>query len=243
MKSVTASPIATIAVAVSALSSSGGAFAAPAAHPDLSGFWEVRDDSKPPSTAPLTPEVAARAKAQAEATAARMAKGILYPPGAPLCVHRGVVGAMGDSAPTNIIQTDREIAMLWEATAAPRHIYMDGRAWPDPKTLQSGTNGYSIGHWEGPVLVVETRGFDPRHGQGAAGGKTLKTRLVEHYRLIDKGTKMAVEFTWTDPAIYTKPYTYTWTYYRDPPDTYAAELICDASDPKQALSVIPPSQN
>jgi hypothetical protein len=237
LKSITA------AVATLALIAAGHAMAATAAHPDLSGFWELRDDSKQPAPAPVTPEVAARVKAAAAETAARMARGQLYAPGAPLCTHRGIFGGLGDSAPTNIIQSPREIAMFWEATAAPRHIYMDGRAWPNPATLQASTTGYSLGHWEGDTLVVETRGFDPRHGQYPQGGVTSKTRLVERYRLIEGGAKLAVEFTWTDPAIYTKPYSFTWTYYRDPPETFAAELVCDASDPKQALSVIPPTQN
>jgi hypothetical protein len=229
-------------VVAGALASS--AAAAPAPHPDFTGFWELRGDSKPePAPRPaLQPDVAARVRAAAAATAARMAKGILYPPGAPLCVYRGVFGALGDSAPTNILQTPREIAMFWESTAAPRHIYMDGRAWPDPKTLVASTNGYSIGHWEGDALVVETRGFDPRHGQSPPGGRTLESRQTERWKLVDGGKKLQVEFTFVDPAIYTQPYKLTWTYYRDPPDTYAAELVCDASDPKQALSVVPPPQ-
>jgi hypothetical protein len=213
-------------------------------HPDLTGFWEVRDDSKPEGERPsLQPDVAAANKAAGAARAAQFAKGILYPPGAALCTHRGIFGNFGDSAPTHILQTPREIAMFWESTGTARHIYMDGRPWPDPKTWQASTTGYSLGHWEGNTLVVETRGFDPRHGQPEGGGRTLKTRLLERYNLVDGGKKLAITFTLTDPAIWTKPYTYTWTYYRDPPDTYAGELVCDASDPKQARSVVPPPQD
>ncbi len=40
-----------------------------------------------------------------------------------------------------------------------RRIYTDGRALPE---APDATNtGYSVGHWEGPTLVVETVGINP----------------------------------------------------------------------------------
>ncbi len=56
-----------------------------------------------------------------------------------------------------IVQTPKLMVVLHEFNAAYREIYMDGR--PLPKDPNPTWNGYSIGHWEGDVLVIETNGI------------------------------------------------------------------------------------
>src|SRR2546421_6557171 len=60
-----------------------------------------------------------------------------------------------------LMQTPALVAVLYESgTGRYRQIYMDGRKLPDdplPTWL-----GYSIGHWDGDTLVVETAGFNDR---------------------------------------------------------------------------------
>ena len=64
-----------------------------------------------------------------------------------------------------IVQTPALILILSEDLTY-RQIFMDGRALPkdpDPSFM-----GYSIGHWEGDTLVVETIGFKDRPGWTSA---------------------------------------------------------------------------
>ncbi len=58
-----------------------------------------------------------------------------------------------------IVQTDTEIRMLYGSWGLDRHIHLDKKARPDDAPLTRA--GYSVGHWEGDTLIVETSGFLP----------------------------------------------------------------------------------
>ena len=61
-------------------------------------------------------------------------------------------------APYKIVQTPDLILFLYESRTIYRQIFMDGRALPtDPNPTWQG---YSVGHWDGDTLVVETAGFN-----------------------------------------------------------------------------------
>lgn len=79
-----------------------------------------------------------------------------------------------------------------------RTVYMDGRGHPGPG--ERFFEGYSIGRWEGDVLVVDTRNFEDHRSpyqNGIPSGP--RKRVVERYALLEGGTHMAVEFTLEDP--------------------------------------------
>jgi hypothetical protein len=44
----------------------------------------------------------------------------------------------------------------YEANSSLRHIYMDGRKLPSQGEPQPWWYGYSVGHWDGDTLIVET---------------------------------------------------------------------------------------
>jgi len=56
-----------------------------------------------------------------------------------------------------IVQTPGLMVVLHEFNAAYREIYLDGRPLPDDPNPT--WNGYSVGHWEGDTLVIETSGI------------------------------------------------------------------------------------
>src|SRR5437667_12062987 len=66
-----------------------------------------------------------------------------------------------------IIVTPQEIVMLTETADPPRQIHMDGR--PLPKSPDPTWMGYSVGHWEGDTLVVDTSGLNDRAWLDGAG--------------------------------------------------------------------------
>jgi len=202
--------------------------------PDLSGFWQLRFDSKNIPKATLTPaaaDVKPESQYQHDMYAIRW------------CNHVGMPAMMETEAPIDIRQGSVEIAIASEAVGAARHIYIDGRGHPDMATYDDQSNGHSIGHWEGDTLVVDTVGFSDRGITAIPGGgyRTETSHLTERYRLLEAGSILSATFTWEDANVFAKPQTYEFWYYRAPEGTYAREYFCDASNQDRAkfLSELP----
>jgi len=104
-----------------------------------------------------------------------------------------------------IIQTPGVILVLYEYGTTFRQIFTDGRKLPkDPNPTWMG---YSVGHWEGDTLVVESNGFNGKawlSGQGNPISDSL--HLTERIRRRDFG-HMDIQLTIDDPKAYTKPWT------------------------------------
>lgn len=209
---------------------------AEAAPVDLSGFWVLRHGSKNVGDAVLVEDFASSDSQR------RFNHIVTYP--SRWCHPLGVPFIMGDSAPLDLIQSKRELAITAEVQSAARHIYIDGRDAPDMEAFDPTSNGLSIGHWEGDVLVVETVGFNDVGNRMIPGGglRGETSRLVERYDLSDDGQVLNVQFTWEDPRVFAEPHTYDFTYYRSPDDEYAREYFCDASDEGRGGTVTEPEQ-
>ena len=86
-------------------------------------------------------------------------QGFCLPPGGPRM--------FGTPYPSQLIQDrDRKrIIVIFEGGAHVwREIYMDGRQLPDRESVNPTYFGYSVGHWEGDTLVVETQASTKRRG-------------------------------------------------------------------------------
>jgi hypothetical protein len=55
---------------------------------------------------------------------------------------------------TKALHSPKLLALLYEVNAMYRQVFIDGR--PFPADMNPTWNGYSVGHWEGDTLVVET---------------------------------------------------------------------------------------
>jgi len=143
-----------------------------------------------------------------------------------------------DSGGVHFIEHKDEIIFAGERGGV-RHIYMDGR--PHPSHWVPTPAGHSVGRYEGDVLVVETVGMTA--GNVVAGGlRTPETTLVERFEVSADGRRLTITYTWTDPKIYQKPHTYQYFMERLPAGSYALEEWCDASDPLEQQSIVPPKQ-
>ena len=110
------------------------------------------------------------------------------------------------SEPIKIVQSPRVSIILYEAGNAHRQIYTDGRELPKEFSLPA-YYGYSVGHWEGDTLVVESAGFNDKTPLDAVGHPHSEgLRLRERYRRRDFG-HMDVETTVEDPQMHTRPFT------------------------------------
>jgi len=122
------------------------------------------------------------------------------------CLPAGVPRLDAYTHPYKIVQTPDLIVILYESQTLFRQIFTDGRkhpADPDPSWL-----GYSIGRWEGEVLVVETTGFnDQTWLDGFGHPHSDAMRLTERFRRRNFG-QMDIEIVIDDPKSYTKPLQY-----------------------------------
>jgi hypothetical protein len=105
-----------------------------------------------------------------------------------------------------IVQTPDRIFQFFEYRHDWREIWMDGRELPDLEIYEPKWNGYSVGHWEGDVLVVESVGFDERSWLDKYGyPHSEEMHLIERYRRLDADT-LELTMTLTDPMVYTRPW-------------------------------------
>jgi hypothetical protein len=109
--------------------------------------------------------------------------------------------------PLQIVQTRDHVGMMSEDAAGPRLIYLGGD--PSPDNLRS-VEGYSVGHWEGATLVVQTshlRANDP--ARDVIGRPLLLSRnskITERFtRVSDR--ELFYQFTVEDNELYTQPWT------------------------------------
>ena len=109
-----------------------------------------------------------------------------------------------DAGMMKIVQTPA-VTVFLNPDMTYRQIFMDGRALeadPNPSWM-----GYSVGHWEGDTLVVESNGYNDRTWLDRNGHPhTEALRTTERYRRKDFG-HMEVVMTLHDPAIYANPWT------------------------------------
>jgi Tol biopolymer transport system component len=137
------------------------------------------------------------------------------------CLPSGFIAAGGPGAMIKIVQTPGLILMLAEDLEY-RQIFLDGRELPnDPNPAWMG---YSVGHWEGETLVVESTGYNERSWLEAGYPHSQNLRLTERIRRTNFG-HLAIDMTWSDPEIYAKP----WTSKVEgilTPDTDLLEYVC-----------------
>jgi hypothetical protein len=143
------------------------------------------------------------------------------------CVPGGVPRADVVPYPFKILTLPGVTLILYEAVQSYRQIFTDGR--PLPKDPNPTWMGYSIGHWEGDTLVVETSGFND-HGwiDNFGHPATESLRVTERFRRKDFG-HMDIEITVNDPKAYTKPWTVKLPFTLLP-DTELLEYICSENN-------------
>jgi uncharacterized protein DUF3471 len=170
--------------------------AAPKTHdgkPDLSGVWTLMQTGgglsqlKP---ADIQPWAQALSK-QREENFGRDNPGIL-------CLPEGNTGGF-----TKFVQTPGLLVMLGEDLTY-RQIFLDGRELP--KDPNPAWMGYSVGHWEGDTLVVESTGYNDRTWLERGYPHSENMRKTERYHRRDFG-HLDVDITISDPKIYAKPWT------------------------------------
>jgi hypothetical protein len=184
--------------------------------PDISGVWVRADDQATPSGSkegwqpwppPLKDEFAATwAKRVAAAQAGKRTDDPVVD-----CVRPGMPRFItGMTGPLLIVQSHARLT-IYRDGEAPRRIWLDGRTFPDEKSLESFPKGTSIGQYRDGNVLIETRGFKdyPIDSTGVPHSDDLK--IMERYHRVDPHT-LSAEVTLIDPIAYAQPLVTTVTY-------------------------------
>jgi len=164
--------------------------------PDLSGMWQMNPGSYVVNMAQdLDPnDIAPSAEARFREHLDNFAKdpGCFLPSG-----PRYFIAGTGKfiQAPSLLVILNNDLTY--------RQIFLDGRDLPnDPSP---SFMGYSTGHWDGDILVVDTIGLNDRTILDTGGHPhTEALRITERFRRRDFG-HMDLQVTFSDPALYKKP--------------------------------------
>ncbi len=197
----------------------------PGGKPDLSGVWNrISPKYRANIAADLKPEdVQPWAKALVEQRTESLGKDSMNA----RCLPAGPAYATdADSTSggmTKIIQTPSMILIL-NPDLTYRQIFLDGRPLetaPNPDWM-----GYSVGHWDGDTLVVESNGFNDRTWLDTGGHPHSEAlRTTERYRRRNLGN-LNLEVTFTDPTVYARPWTVA-VRAELAPDTELIEYVCN----------------
>jgi hypothetical protein len=143
------------------------------------------------------------------------------------CLPISPVRQWADFFPQKIAQTGDAVIIMSEYMAQYRQIFLDGR--PLPKDPNPTFKGYSVGHWEGDALVVETVGYRDGLWLDLKGDPlTAEGRTTERIRRPNFGN-LEVEVTVNDPKVYTRPWS-AKRYLKIALDTELMEDICNENE-------------
>lgn len=199
----------------------------PPAPVDLSGVWAMRtDDGTGKDTFDMTPA----------AVEFQQAFDPQFDDPVLRCVSDGLVRETGGPFANEIIQQPDKVTILYEDMHEIRRVYLDGD-WPEDIDTLGEPLGYSIGHWEGSTLVVETRGLKPALWHRAGGEPISAEARVTEYMYIGDDGNLHVELTLDDPANYNRSPqrhtvfapapNYQFTYYSCDPDAFYRALYLE----------------
>ena len=195
--------------------------AATQAQPDFSGAWTVHR-SAPVTGAAAAPTAQMQLKPEAQKAYNDYRSIIEGTDSAPgnACVGYGMPDSMLSSGvyPMEILQRPDQIFVIYESHSEMRRFHIGG-APEDAATAFPERNGYSIAHWEGERLIVETSRLktqvDTRYPHSSAA-----TIREEYYfgEPLEDGTRVLVaELTMQDPQWLEVPFVTTkrWQELKD----------------------------
>ncbi|MYI03228.1 MAG: hypothetical protein F4122_12235 [Gammaproteobacteria bacterium] len=141
------------------------------------------------------------------------------------CISPALVRISGWPYPLEILQDDRQVTILYESFREVRRIFLDGREFPEDIPISA--MGYSIGHWEGSTLVVESSLLKPAFVDQAGQPISENARVVERISMSEDGQNLRSLLTLHDPENYRRPII-RYRQWRRTPDTTIFEYDCDS---------------
>ena len=232
-----------VSVALVCAGLAGGGFAR-AAEPDFSGYWDltmkVGPDASlmsqlPPNTVVLHDtgpvELPAgdfgglKIKPQALA-AARAWKPLDDMTISKACQPPSIIYAMQGPFPMEIYQGPKLMVMKLAYYDMVRIIFLDGRT--PPAGVPDTKTGYSVGHWEGSTLVVETTHLEAATITNNGLSHSNEVRVLERFKLGPDGQTLLSTQEFEDPEVLDAPGA-RFIAWRRKPGRFVPPYDCDPS--------------
>jgi hypothetical protein len=119
------------------------------------------------------------------------------------CDPKGMPTIIEQPYPIEFVDQHDTILMRMEEYDTVRVVHMGARA---PAESQPKSRlGYSIGHWEGKSLVVDTSRINWRYFDSAGVPQGNAMTISEHFTPSADGSRLDYTMRVTDPEIFTKP--------------------------------------
>ena len=181
---------------------------------------------------PPYPEFIGQAKADIAEGERIRAQGLTYRDAIGQCFPAGIPMIMTRVWPIAMVQLPTVIYMVSNFNNSFRQIFLDGRDFSDPDVVTYTYNGESIGHWEGDVLVVDTR-YIETYNHFIDNGIPISDdfRMQERIRLLEDGQVLEIEHIMTDPNMWVGEWRNTKQWLRvDYTDIGEVECLPDLND-------------
>ncbi len=128
------------------------------------------------------------------------------------CVQAGLVRQITSPYPMKVEQHADTVTLQYEEWEIERTVHLNTGM---PEDFESSPMGYSVGHYEGDVLVVATTGATrglARSGEFFWTSEEAST--VERYSLTERG-QLSLVLVLTDPVMLSEPWRFqkTWNAY------------------------------
>ncbi len=136
-----------------------------------------------------------------------------------------------------VVQWPDRVLIRYEKDDQLRTIWLDGR---EPKSIDLGVQGFSVGHYEDNALIVTTThfvfdvaGFDDYNGIPSSSQKIVR----ERYWMDGENLQMTLEVE--DPMFLLEPTSYTTRWLPAAPGYKLAAYDCDPESSRASVRFFP----
>jgi len=141
------------------------------------------------------------------------------------CVSDGMIRMSHGPFDVEVLDAGNRLVMLYEDMHEVRRVYLD-RGFPDDVDDLDLSMGYSIGHWEGATLVIETRGLKKSVWDAPGMPISSDAAFTERWYLDDEG-RLHIEFSMDDAVNYQRPALMHQVRTKQPDDYEVPPYSCD----------------
>ncbi len=195
-------------------------YAQTAAIPKLSGIWH----RKGPLGGKRDPGINATNRALGFEKAYENAYSPTYD-----CVPMAMPSVAADNYDFQIEQKEDRVILTYEKMDVVRTIWLDGHDHPKAGAYDYSNQGFSVGHYEGNSLVVETTKFLP-DSRGFSSNRFIPNSALKKMteRYTREGDLLKMETTTTDPLSLKEPFQFNYEY--TPRTDELTKYDCDPED-------------